>query len=316
MAEKGCCTPSAPQGGGPATLCNVAADLTGTTGRHRRDCVPVPGGKAQLGTARPLIAADGEGNPQRRTIRPLWWERGATSVAQFREFVAATGYVTIAERLGWSFVFHSHVPGGAEGTLGVEGLEWWRRIDGASWHHPCGPGGAQAKDEMPATHLGHEDATAFAAWAGGRLPREIEWEHAARGGLGDVHYPWGDRHPDDDDFQPCNIWQGRFPTHDTGADGWAGPAPVLSFAPNGYGLHQMVGNVWEWTAEPFRIRSASVTARRMNVAAQGRRLLKGGSFLCHQSYCHRYRIAARTGNTPDSTSAHTGFRVVYDAPPA
>lgn len=275
----------------------------------------MPGGRAILGTARPVFPIDGEGPPVEKRVRDLWWERGAVSIGQFRRFVEATGYVTLAERFGWSFVFHTHVPGGAEGTMGVQGLEWWRRVDGARWDRPTGPDGAPGAEDMPATHIAHDDAAAFAAWAGGRLPREVEWEHAARGGLGDVRYPWGDAEPDDTGHFPCNIWQGRFPDHDTGADGHAGPAPVTTFAPNGYGLHHMVGNVWEWTADAFRVRSAARAGREINRRAKGQRLLKGGSFLCHKSYCHRYRIAARIGNTPDSTSAHTGFRVVYDRSP-
>lgn len=312
MSERGCCTPARMAGGATAFSRSVRADAL----PHLRDCVPVPGGRALLGTARPVIEGDGEGPLVEKRVRDLWWERGATSIAQFRRFVEATGHVTEAERFGWSFVFHLHVPGGSAGTLGVEGLEWWRRIEGASWERPAGPDAPPGADDMPATHIAYEDARAFAVWAGGRLPKEAEWEHAARGGLGDVRYPWGDDDPDDARFMPCNIWQGEFPTRDTGADGFAGPAPVHSFAPNGYGLHHVVGNVWEWTAEPFRVRSGRKAARLANAQARGRRLLKGGSFLCHRSYCHRYRIAARTGNTPDSSSSHTGFRVVYDAPPA
>lgn len=265
-----------------------------------------------LGTSHPLIPDDGEGRPVRRRVRTLWWERGATTVAAFRRFVEATGHVTLAEHFGWSFVFHTHVPGGSTGTLGIDGLEWWRRVDGACWSRPAGPDGPEAHAALPVTHVAHADATAFASWAGGRLPHEAEWEHAARGGLGDVRYPWGDAEPDDDSLLPCNIWQGSFPFDDTAADGFDGPAPVLSFAPNGYGLYNMVGNVWEWTADPFRVRSIGRAARKINESAKNTRLLKGGSFLCHRSYCHRYRIAARAGNTPDSTSAHTGFRIVYD----
>lgn len=275
----------------------------------------MPGGTALLGTSAPLIDPDGEGPIMEKRVRPLWWERGVISIGQYRRFVLETGYKTLAERFGWSFVFFSHVPNGPEGTLGVDGLEWWRKIDGATWAHPQGPDGPDGEDDMPAVHIAHPDAAAFAKWAGGRLPREVEWEHAARGGQGDVRYPWGDDEPDDTSFLPCNIWQGNFPTTDTAADGFAGPAPVTSFAPNGYGLHQMVGNVWEWTADPFRVRSNARAAQAVNKKARGQRLLKGGSFLCHRSYCHRYRIAARTGNTPDSTSAHTGFRIVYERAP-
>lgn len=275
----------------------------------------MPGGKAIVGTADPLIALDGEGPARAKRVNKLWWERGAICVAQFQRFVRDTGYQTLAERFGWSFVFYSHVPDGPEKTLGIDGQEWWRKLHGASWIRPQGPDAPVAEDDMPVVHIAFPDAVAFARWAGGRLPHEAEWEHAARGGLGDVRYPWGDAEPDDTSFLPCNIWQGTFPTRDTGADGFAGPAPAKSFPANGYGLHNMVGNVWEWTADPFRVRSNTRAARTINDQARGQRLLKGGSFLCHRSYCHRYRIAARTGNTPDSTSGHTGFRVVYDRAP-
>jgi len=279
-----------------------------------RDCVAVPGGMGWIGTDRPLILPDEESPLRRTRLKDLWWERGTTTNAAFARFTAATGYRTEAERFGWSFVFWAQVPEAVPLTQAVDGLEWWRRVDGACWHHPTGPDGPPADDAHPVVHVSWADARAYAAWAGGRLPREAEWEHAARGGLGDARYPWGDTAPDDTAHLPCNIWQGNFPHHNTCADGFAATAPAISFAPNGYGLFNMVGNVWEWSAEPFRLRS-------LKKAAQGahphgpRKLLKGGSFLCHASYCHRYRIAARTGNTPDSATTHMGFRVVYDTAP-
>lgn len=275
----------------------------------------MPGGPAMLGTNQPVIRDDFEAPLICKSVKPLWWERGTISIAQFQQFCDATGYVTLADRLGWSFVFYSHLPDAGQGTLGVAGMEWWRRVDGANFANPKGPGLGQSDHDLPATHIAWEDAKAYAAWSGGRLPKEVEWEHAARGGQGDVRYPWGDKEPDDMRFLPCNIWQGEFPKYDTGADGFSGPAAVTAFAPNGYGLYQMVGNVWEWTAEPFRVRSTSKVGRQINSVSKERKLLKGGSYLCHRSYCHRYRIAARTGNTPDSTSGHTGFRVVYDRKP-
>ena len=168
------------------------------------------------------------------------------------------------------------------------------------------------RPDHPVVHVSWRDATAYARWIGGRLPSETEWEHAARGGLGDVPFPWGEAEPNDTDHFPCNIWQGQFPKTNTGADGHLDTAPAQSFAPNGYGLFNMVGNVWEWTAEPFRIRSQKKAARQRQAQMKGYKLTKGGSFLCHQSYCYRYRIAARTGNSPDSTTTHTGFRVVWD----
>ncbi|THH35283.1 formylglycine-generating enzyme family protein [Aliishimia ponticola] len=276
------------------------------------DKVPIPGGKALVGTATPGIPDDGESPPRHVRVKPF--EIGRTSVtrAEFQAFVTATGYVTEAERFGWSFVFHTDVPDGTGPTLGIDGLEWWRRVDGADWRCPNGPG-TNAPDDHPVTQVSWADARAFATWAGGRLPTEAEWEHAARGGLGDVPYPWGDAPPNDTDHFPCNIWQGQFPTRNTDADGWHNTAPARSFAPNGYGLYNMVGNVWEWTSEPYRVKSLKAHVKQRLAGMKGYKLSKGGSFLCHRSYCFRYRIAARSGNSPDSAAPHHGFRVVWDA---
>ena len=303
-----CCAPK----GGKATLPKIA--VQGRMDGALRDCVAVPGGRAFVGTDTPVFPVDEEGPCRRTTVKPLWWERGAVTNAAFARFVDATGYTTEAERFGWSFVFWSDVPQAQGPTQGVDGVEWWRRVDGACWHLPAGPHGAGPLCDHPVVHIAWADARAYATWAGGRLPREAEWEHAARGGLGDARYPWGDAAPGDDGPYPCNIWQGQFPHHNSGGDGFIGTAPALSFAPNGYGLFNMVGNVWEWTSDPFRLRTLRRAAKQ--TAAQGpRKVLKGGSFLCHASYCHRYRIAARIGNTPDSTTTHAGFRIVYDAAP-
>lgn len=279
-----------------------------------KNAVDIPGGIAIVGTDRPVIAADGEGPRRREPIRAF--RLGATAVtnAEFAAFVGATGYVTEAERFGWSFVFFAHITG-LDATRGAVGSEWWRRVDGATWRSPYGPGlSTEGHEDHPVIHVSWNDATAFAEWAGGRLPTEAEWEHAARGGLSDPIYPWGDRHPDDNQYQPCNIWQGTFPTADKGLDGYRGLAPAKSFAPNGYGLYNMSGNCWEWSADAFRIRSLRASAKSANERARaaGTRLLKGGSHLCHASYCHRYRIAARTSNTPDTTTSHVGFRIAFD----
>ena len=169
--------------------------------------------------------------------------------------------------------------------------------------------------DHPVTHIAWEDAQAFAQWAGGRLPTEAEWEHAARGGLEDPRFPWGDEEPNDRDFFPCNIFQGQFPSQNTCAEGWRGTSPVTAFKPNGAGLHNMAGNVWERTAEPFHIRSAGRTAKIRNQHARqnNEKLMKGGCFLCHISYCYRYRIAARLATEADSGGCSAGMRVFYDA---
>jgi formylglycine-generating enzyme required for sulfatase activity len=189
------------------------------------------------------------------------------------------------------------------------------RIDGAFWFSPEGPGSDVAgRDDHPVVQVSWSDAEAFAAWAGGRLPSEAEWEHAARSGADlDVRFPWGDAEPDDTHVH-CNIWQGRFPETNTLADGWYGTAPARSFEPNGAGLYNTCGNVWEWTSDAYSVRSVSKAAKFRNERARAgrQRVLKGGSFLCHSSYCYRYRIAARSGNDADSAASNVGFRVAYD----
>jgi len=307
-AKKSCCTPPAEHRSSVA-----AHDVPVTQADRVFPAIDIPGGEALVGTDDPQIPLDGEGPLKRVNVNPF--SIGATTVtnAEFAEFVDATGHVTEAEKFGWSFVFWTDIPQHLR-TEGVQDLEWWRRVDGANWRNVCGPGtsGESWKPNHPVVHVSWRDARAYAKWAGGRLPTEVEWEHAARGGLGDERFPWGDLEPDDRYFHPCNIWQGNFPEVNTQSDGWKTTAPAESFEPNGYGLYNCVGNVWEWTADLYRVKSKNKSAKKKAAGMRGHRLLKGGSFLCHRSYCYRYRIAARTGNTPDSTTTHQGFRVVWD----
>jgi len=244
-------------------------------------------------------------------------ERTTVTNRRFRDFVVATAYVTDAERFGWSFVFHLFLDPALRGPVSRE-APWWRAIAGAQWSAPEGPGSSiEDRLDHPVVHVSWNDAAAFTVWCGGRLPTEAEWEHAARGGAEDRRYPWGDDEPTDATIL-CNIWQGRFPDVNTGADGWLGTAPVESFAPNPAGLFNMVGNVWQWCEDPFRVRSLAREGRARDQAAvtQKERVMKGGSYLCHASYCHRYRVAARTGRSPETSAGHTGFRVAYDLPGA
>ena len=277
--------------------------------------VVIPSGVGLLGTSRPIIRSDGEGPLRKGRVRSLRMSSGSISNAEFSAFVADTAYVTESERLGWSFVFWSQLPNDIGVTQRVPGSPWWHRVDGASWQCITGPNCRLAHElpEHPVVHVSWNDAAAYASWIGGRLPTELEWEHAARGGLGDVRYPWGDTEPDDEQTLLCNIWQGQFPKTNTGKDGYDTTAPAISFESNGYGLYNMVGNVWDWTADPFRLPSqVAPQGAKDSSEASTMKLAKGGSFLCHKSYCHRYRIAARIANTADSATTHMGFRVVWD----
>jgi len=274
------------------------------------------GGRSHVGTTRPAIVEDGEGLVRTVRLAPFAVDVSLATNARFAAFVADTGFVTEAERFGWGMAFRGLLAEPARAQPSTGTTPWWVVIDGACWHAPEGPGSSLAgREDHPVTHLSWSDARAFAEWAGGRLPTEAEWEHAARGGLEDPRFPWGDREPDDEGFLPCNIWQGRFPESNTRADGWLGTSPVTAFPPNGAGHHDMAGNVWEWTCEAFRIRSAGRAAATRNEAARRTRqkLMKGGSFLCHHSYCYRYRIAARLALVEDSGACNSGVRVFYDS---
>lgn len=274
--------------------------------------VPIPGGEALQGTNQPMTPLDEESPCKTKQLHSFRMMQCAVTNELFEAFVNDTDYVTDAERFGWSFVFQPQSSSADNKQEYVAGSPWWRKVTGANWRQVNGPSKeGTAHPDHPVVHVSWSDANAFAKWIGGRLPSESEWEHAARGGLGDVPFPWGTQEPDDTSFQPCNIWQGTFPERNTCADGFSATAPAESFTPNGYGLYNMCGNVWEWTSGRFKIESRNKAARRHAKQMKGTKILKGGSFLCHKSYCFRYRIAARTGTTPDSTTAHQGFRVVF-----
>lgn len=276
------------------------------------DIIWLEGGKSITGTARPEIKADGEGIIRKTNLKPFGLGKTTVAARDFSAFVVDTGYRTHAEEFGWSYVFRSLVAGKEVGHAG--GTPWWAAVEGASWAHPFGTNSdwADAPDH-PAVHITHRDALAYADWAGGRLPSEAEWEFAARGGQGDIRYPWGDCEPDDETVY-CNIWQGQFPDHNTARDGYIATAPAQSFDPNAFGFYNLMGNVWEWTADRYKIKSIAKYAKARNARATRDRdfVCKGGSYLCHNSYCWRYRIAARTGLSWDSSAGHTGFRLAFD----
>jgi sulfatase modifying factor 1 len=280
-----------------------------------REMVRLDGGAFTIGSADPwTYPGDGE-TPREVEVDPFRIDHYAVSNARFAEFVEATGHTTDAERYGWSFVFAGLLPDDFPDTRAVAQTPWWRQVYGADWRHPEGPQSDIAERlDHPAVHISWGDAAAFCEWAGGRLPSEAEWEFAARGGLERKVFPWGDELEPGGEHR-MNVWQGEFPNHNTTADGYYGTAPVDAFPPNGYGLHNVTGNVWEWAADWFDpAYRARDSERNPAGPPQGKlRVIKGGSYLCHHSYCRRYRVAARLGDEPDSSAGNLGFRCAADA---
>ncbi|HEX5080232.1 MAG TPA: formylglycine-generating enzyme family protein [Geminicoccaceae bacterium] len=277
--------------------------------------VLLPGGEFLMGDdSGEGYAADGEGPARSVRVEPFWIDACVVSNAAFAAFVAATGYVTEAERFGWSFVFAGLLPDDFPPTRAAVAAPWWRRVDGADWRHPEGPqSGIDDRAGHPVLHVSWHDAAAYCGWAGKRLPTEAEWEYAARGGLEGRRYPWGDQLRPDGEHR-MNIWQGEFPGRNTVEDGHVGAAPVDAFPPNGYGLYNTTGNVWEWCRDWFSP-SFYRDGPRDNPVGPPRgeaRVMRGGSYLCHRSYCFRYRVAARNSNTPDTSAGNIGFRCVRD----
>ncbi|MFD2670317.1 formylglycine-generating enzyme family protein [Marinicrinis sediminis] len=283
----------------------------------KQQLVQLEGGTFKMGTeSRDGFPADGEGPIRTVRLKGFSIFPHAVTNKQFQAFVEETGYVTEAEQFGWSFVFHLLASDEVKAAVEQvpQDVPWWLNVTGACWHQPEGAGSTiQDRMDHPVVHISWNDAAAFCAWSGTRLPTEAEWEYAARGGLEQKTYPWGDLLKPDKHHR-CNIWQGKFPTVNHASDGYVGTAPVDAYEPNGYGLYNMAGNVWEWCADWFTPRYHTDTAGENPFADQpsGRRSMRGGSFLCHRSYCNRYRVAARSSNTPDSSTSNCGFRVAAD----
>jgi len=261
--------------------------------------VDLPGGVFPMGDDSAWSYPDDGESPVRRVVVD-GFAMGAHAVTNddFASFAEDTGHRTDAERLGWSFVFAGLLPDGFPDTRAVAATPWWRQVPGASWRAPEGAGSTLAgRGDHPVVHVSLADARAWCSWAGVRLPTEAEWEYAARAGTSTV-WPWGDELAPDGKHR-ANTFQGVFPDVDTAEDGWAGTAPVRSFEPNAFGLWNLVGNVWEWTDDVF-VSPADPSGERT--------VTKGGSYLCHESYCRRFRPGARSGSTPDSSAGNIGFR--------
>ncbi len=265
--------------------------------------VRIPGGTFQMGSE---SGFPDEAPVHEVTVAPFYLDTHEVTNADFAKFVEATGYKTEAEQWGWSIAFLPR----DDKPQRVFGAEWWAKSDGANWRNPTGPGSSiEGKEDRPVVQVSWTDAMAYCEWAGKRLPTEAEWEFAARGGAEGKTYPWGDElHPDGKQLH--NLWNGVFPVEDRGEDGFKELAPVGSYPPNAYGLYDIAGNVWEWCADYY---APDYYARspRENPTGPDRgteRILRGGSWLCSESYCTGYRVSHRNHTTPDSGLNNMGFR--------
>lgn len=317
--QRPCCTPSADSG---------AAHDRATLAYRPAAADRLTDGQVLLGAATYVrgdafdegYASDGE--TPRHAVRLPAYHIDATTVtnAAFARFVDETGHVTDAERLGSSAVTAMAVAARPEAVIGrMPGAPWWLLVEGANWRHPHGPlSDLDGLEDHPAVHVTWWDAQAYCRWSGRRLPTEAEWEHAARGGRAGRRFPWGDELLPDGRWQ-CNIWQGRFPSENTADDGWVTTAPVASYPANDFGLYEMAGNVWEWCADhfsPTRYRECAADEPVLDPRGPSSgesMVIRGGSFMCHDSYCHRYRVSARSATPPDSSTSNVGFRCANDS---
>ncbi|XP_015116085.1 formylglycine-generating enzyme isoform X1 [Diachasma alloeum] len=275
------------------------------------EMVLIEGGVYSIGTNKPILVVDGEGPRRNVVLDGFYMDKYEVSNRDFEIFVRATGYWTEAEKFGNSFVFEGLLSEGEKEGIeqAVAQAPWWLPVEKADWRHPEGVD-SSIEDRMdhPVVHVSWNDASSFCKWAGKRLPTEAEWEVACRGGLNDRLYPWGNKLMPNDQHR-VNIWQGEFPQNNTAEDGYVGTAPVTDYPSNGYGLYNMAGNVWEWTSDWWNARhSEEQTTNPVGPALGSDKVKKGGSYLCHESYCFRYRCAARSQNTPDTSAGNLGFR--------
>jgi sulfatase modifying factor 1 len=321
--EKACCTPRRKSSSHTSTR-DTGTQTAKPLVSSKDGMIQLEAGKYRIGFEGPEAwESDGEGPVREVTLDSYYLDQTAVSNAQFTEFVEATGYVSESEIFGWAHVFIGQLSNSKQRKLResktVRGLQWWYAIEGAYWRKPEGPGSTIKKRmDHPVVSVSWNDATAYAAWAGKRLPTEAEWEVAARGNNNSQNmYPWGT------ELEPggkhrCNVWQGNFPNENLAADGYQWTAPVRAYRKYDNGFYNLLGNVWEWCSDWFHptwhAKESEVTRMNPKGPARGeRRVMKGGSFLCHDSYCNRYRLGARTSNTPDSATTNLGFRCARDA---
>jgi formylglycine-generating enzyme required for sulfatase activity len=308
-----CCIPEGGHGDDAPAVGLDAVPVGG--GSHPDTLIEIEAGSFRMGDNSVwAYPGDGEDPVHDVTLDRYRMDRYAVTNDAFAAFADATGWQTDAERFGWSFVFAGLLPDDFTDTRAVIDAEWWRQVYGAGWRHPEGPeSSVDARGDHPVVHVSWHDAVAYCRWTGTRLPTEAEWECAARGGRVGSAFPWGDDLEPNDEHR-MNVFQGTFPGGNTGADGYLATAPVDAFPPNDVGLHNVTGNVWEWCADWLDLTyySRSDAKNPRGPESGERRVQRGGSYLCHLSYCRRYRVSARFGSEPESSAGHTGFRVAAD----
>lgn len=279
------------------------------------ELVLIRGGVFTMGSNEQITLQDGEAPARNVRVSDFLIDKYEVSNTQFSQFVEQTNYKTEAEKYGDSFVVEYFLSYEVQAgiTQAVASSPWWLPVKGANWRQPEGEG-SSIEDRMdhPVVHVSWNDAFTFCRWSGKRLPTESEWEYAARGGLSRRLFPWGNKeNPHEEHWM--NIWQGEFPTNNTEEDGYAGTAPIHSFPPNAFGLHNMVGNVWEWVNDWWTTSHTTEMKQNPQGPVIGTdKVKKGGSFMCHRDYCYRYRCSARSQNTPDSSASNLGFRCAKD----
>ena len=298
-----------------ALLQDVFADMEQSHVEHcpPNEMVKIEGGVFTMGTDDPIIPQDGEGPARSVQVSSFSIDKFEVSNAEFQQFVADTGYVTETEKFGFSFVLETLLSSEVKDTVtqAVANAPWWLPVENSTWNHPEGPDSTIVdRPHHPVVHVTWNDAVEYCKWLGKRLPTEAEWEYAARGGLENRLYPWGNKeYPKGEHWM--NIWGGEFPPTDSNSDedGYVGTAPVCSYPANRYGLYNMAGNVWEWVSDWWKIRHTQNDQQDPTGPPSGKeKVKKGGSYLCHKKYCYRYRCAARSQNTPDSSAGNLGFR--------